>query len=158
MNPNLFFAFYKNKVLGPEIENQYIAPQIEKLVAQHDLVYLAKMEEREQKVDECSNLMRTDCCYQKCCSLITMALGCGAHVGGYFILLASNTPASTALTFLATLPATAVVSACFSPCASHVFAKYLARCCTPGVPNEVVDLNDLVTESEVQNPQSVFSV
>lgn len=74
-----------------------------------------------------------------------MALGGGIHLGIYFILRSSGVPYSTTLTYLATLPVTLCVTACFSPCAAILLAKGIAHCVTPDVPEETVDLNEIVT-------------
>lgn len=153
-NPHLFFTLYENKKLRLEIENKYINPPIKELVNQHEEIYLAKVKERKETVNERSASIEGNTCYRKCTSIVMTALGSGVHLGVYYILRASGVPYSTTLTFLATIPATMVVTACFSPCASILLAKGMARCVTPGVPPVVVDLTEVVTdiESKKHNP------
>lgn len=144
-NPHLFFTLYKNKTLSHEIENKYVNPPVQELVKQHEQIYLTNVEERNENVKYCSSRIEADCCFKKCASLTMMALGSGIHLGIYFILRSSGVPYSTTLTYLATLPVTLCVTACFSPCAAILLAKGIAHCVTPDVPEETVDLNEIVT-------------
>ena len=148
--PHLFFTFYKNKELPLELENQYINPPVQKLVSQHEQIHLINVKERKKMINERSSALNDNCCYRKCSSLAFMALGAGVHLGIYYILRANGAPYSTTLTFLATIPATVIVTGCFSPCASILLSKLIAHCSTPNVPEEVVDLTEVVTHKESQ--------
>ncbi|WP_454780524.1 hypothetical protein [Legionella sp. WA2022007384] len=149
-NPHLFFTFYKNKKLPPELENQYINPSVQKLVSQEERIYLANVKERKETINERSSKLNDNCCYRKCSTLASMALGSGVHLGIYYILRATGTPYSTTMTFLATIPATVIVTGCFSPCASILLSKLIAHCSTPKVPDGVVDLTEVVTQKETE--------
>ncbi len=151
-NPHLFFTLYENKKLHLEIENQYVNPSIQELVNQREKIYLAKVKERKETVNERSASIEENTCYRQCTGLVMMALGSGVHLSIYYILRASGIPYSTTLNFLAAIPATVVVATCFSPCASVLLAKGIARCVTQGVPHEVVDLTEVVTDIESKKP------
>ncbi|KTD42135.1 hypothetical protein [Legionella parisiensis] len=149
-NPHLFFTLYGNKELPPQIENEYVNPPVQELVKQHEHIYLANVKERKDEIKYRSARIETDYCFKKCAGLMMLALGSGVHLGIYYILRSSGVPYSTTITFLATLPATVCVTACFSPCAAILLAKGIARCITPGVPEETVDLTEIVTNMEEQ--------
>ncbi|MGM9452087.1 hypothetical protein ACTAZI_02005 [Legionella bozemanae] len=146
-NPHLFFTLYGNKKLPPQIENEYINPPVQELVKQHEHIYWANVKERKEEVKYRSSRIEVDCCFKKCTSLTMMALGSGVHLGIYYILRASGVPYSTTITYLATLPVTLCVTACFSPCAAFLLAKGIANCITPDVPEETVDLYEVVTSA-----------
>ncbi|WP_454785231.1 hypothetical protein [Legionella sp. WA2024007413] len=154
-NPHLFFTLYNNKKLPPDLESQYITPLVQKLVSQHKDIYLANVKERDEMIMERSSNINENCCYRKCAILAAMALGAGVHLGIYYILRASEVPYSTSLTFLTTLPATVIVTGCFSPCASILVSKLIAHCSIPNVPDEVVDLTEVVTHMESQQQPKI---
>ncbi|PWY57022.1 hypothetical protein DGG96_01160 [Legionella qingyii] len=157
-NPHLFFTLYKNTTLPLDLENQYINPLVQDLVNKHGKIYLANIKKRKKLIDERSSAIEEDCCYKKAITLAMVALGTGVHFGIYFILRASGVPHSTTLTFLATIPVTVIVMGCFSPCASILLSKLIARGTVPDIPSEVVDLTEVVEDIESQKNKSHLTV
>ncbi|KTC78916.1 hypothetical protein [Legionella cherrii] len=157
-NPHLFFTLFNNKKLPAEIENRYINPSVQKLVNEHEKVYWSNVNERKQKVDNCSSRLDSDPCYRKCASLTMAALSGGVHIGVYYILRASGVSASTTFTFLVTIPATIIVMGCFSPFAVHLLSKGIANCVIPRVPSEEVDLNEEIARIESEQSKGHLSM
>ncbi|AWN73653.1 hypothetical protein LEAN103870_10260 [Legionella anisa] len=154
-NPHLFFTLYKNKVLPSQIEDEYVNPPIQALVKKHEHIYLANVKERKEVVNDRSSHIQGNCCFKNCASLAMTALGGGVHLAVYYILRTAGASDSTTLTFLSCIPATIIVSACFSPCATFLMAKGIAHCITSGVPKETVDLNEVIANEE-EKRQMVF--
>ncbi|HHT0592764.1 TPA: hypothetical protein ACTXXA_002001 [Legionella anisa] len=149
-NPHLFFTLYKNKVLPSQIEDEYVNPPIQALVKKHEHIYLANVKERKEVVNDRSSHIQGNCCFKNCTSLAMTALGGGVHLAAYYILRTAGASDSTTLTFLSCIPVTIIVTACFSPCATFLLAKGIAYSITPRVPNEKVDLTEVVEDIESQ--------
>lgn len=153
-DPLQFFTFYKNKELPIAIQETYINEPLQKMVKKQEEVYLKKIAKRKEKVDYKATNLEKNCFFRNCTALTMTSIGGGIHLGVYYILKASGASFSTTLTFLSTIPATLVVAACFSPCANYLFAKAVAQCMTPGVTDNVIDLNQIVIEnSHVYSPK-----
>ncbi|MCE0723005.1 MULTISPECIES: hypothetical protein [Legionella] len=149
-NPHLFFTLYKNKDLPSQIEDQYVNPSIQTLVKEHENIYFANAKERKEVVNDRSFRIETNCFFKNGTGLAMTAVGSGIHLGIYYILRSAGASYSTTVTFLACIPVTIIVTACFSPCATILLAKGIARGITPSVPNEEIDLTDVVHDIESQ--------
>lgn len=159
MNTNLtFFSFYKSKQILPEIENKYVNPTIQKLIDEREKIYLSNVEKRKRKIANYTSRLDENECFRKCTYLALIALSAGVHMSIYYIMKASGVSSSTSITFLATMPATIMVMACFSPFATHYLSKAMAHCAAPRVRNEPIDLEKELADIESNHQRGFLSV